>query len=94
MTTDVNIIDAEGRSRFEALSDGKLVGYLEYRRAEDTADYLHTFVSRREREHGVGGELVRAALDDAWHRGLKVKPSCGFVADWISRHPDYGPLLK
>lgn len=88
-----DIIDAEGRSRFEMRTDDQLAGYLDYERGEGQVDYRHTFVSERFRHHGLGGVLVRAALDDARHRRLKVKPTCDFVARWIDQHPGYQDLV-
>jgi predicted GNAT family acetyltransferase len=53
----------------------------------------HTEVPRELRGEGIGGELVKAVLDDMAARGLKVVPRCPFVADWIEKHPDYRKLL-
>ncbi|GAA1916736.1 hypothetical protein GCM10009716_27360 [Streptomyces sodiiphilus] len=94
MSVDVSIIDAEGRSRFEARADGGLTGYLDYERGDDTVRYTHTFVSRSSRRQGIGGELVRGAMEDARHRGLKVEPVCGFVKEWIEQHPGYRELVS
>lgn len=93
MADTVSVIDAEGRSRFEARANRELAGYLEYLRGEDLVEYTHTFVSPEAREGGVADQLVRSALDDAHHRGIKVKATCGFVRVWISEHENYQHLL-
>jgi hypothetical protein len=36
---------------------------------------------------------VRAALDDARERGLRVVPICPFVDDYVRRHPAYADLV-
>ena len=42
---------------------------------------------------GVGGELVRSALDYARSKDLKVVPACEYVAAYIERHPEYADLV-
>ena len=44
--------------------------------------------------HGLGGTLVRGALDDVRARGGSVVPLCPFVRGWIDRHPEYQDLLS
>lgn len=41
---------------------------------------------------GIGGRLVREALDDVRAQGLQVLPICPFVQAWLARHPDYADL--
>jgi len=43
---------------------------------------------------GVGSKLIRAALDSARDRGLKVIPICPFVKAFIVRHPEYQALVE
>ena len=38
--------------------------------------------------HGIGGKLVRAAVEYAASQGLTVVPSCPFAQAWLERHPD------
>ena len=42
---------------------------------------------------GVGSRLVKAALDDARAKGLKVAPRCPFASAYMGRHPEYNDLL-
>ena len=93
MTAAVTITDVPDRSRFEARVDGELAGYAAYVRSGDVVDHTHTVVSEDRRGEGIGGELVRAALEDARRRGVKVRPSCSFVRTWLARHPDYQDLV-
>jgi uncharacterized protein len=41
---------------------------------------------------GIGGQLVRGALDHVRTLGLAVLPLCPFVHAWMLRHPDYVDL--
>lgn len=94
MTAVVTVTDAEKRGRFEARVDGTLAGFVEYVRDQEEVEYTHTVVSRGHRGQGIGGELARTVLEDARRRGLTVKPTCAYIARWISHHPAYQDLVN
>ena len=64
-----------------------------YELGDGTITYTHTYVPPEAEGQGVGGALVRFALDDARARGLRVIPLCPFVRGWIERHPEYDDLV-
>lgn len=79
-------------SRFVAELSGS-EAELTYRKVnETTLDYEHTYVPPELRGAGLGGRLVKAALEYAREKGYKVRPTCPFVADYIDRHPEYSEL--
>ncbi|GII05268.1 GNAT family N-acetyltransferase [Planobispora takensis] len=78
---------------FEAEIDGSHVGQIEYVRKDDVIVYTHTEVDKAFEGRGIGGTLVRAALDAARVEGSKVIPRCSFVRSWIDLHPEYSDLL-
>jgi uncharacterized protein len=84
---DREITDNTVRSRFELLADGELVGWLEYRPAGDSVILAHTEVREGREGEGLGGILVRAALDAVRASGKTVIPTCPFAATYIDRHP-------
>ena len=88
------VIDEPSRSRFEILVDGAPAGLVSYRLRPGTIVFLHTEIDDEYEGKGLGGVLVRAALDSARSRGLRVVPSCPFVRAWIERHPDYADLVR
>ena len=49
---------------------------------------IHTEVLPAHEGPGVGGALVRFALDDARRRGLRVIATCPFVRAYVERHPE------
>jgi predicted GNAT family acetyltransferase len=61
-----------------------------YRQQGDRAIFTHTEVPPADEGRGIGSQLVRAALDDARRRGLKIVPACSFVAAFMRCHPEYG----
>ena len=60
-----------------------------YRQQGDSAVFTHTEVPPEDEGKGIGGRLVRAALDDTRQRGLKIVPACSFVVAFVRRHPEY-----
>lgn len=85
----VEVRDVPADSRYEALVDGAVAGFIKYHDADGDRAFLHTEVFDEFEGKGVGGGLARGALDDARAKGMKVRPHCAFVAGWIRRHPDY-----
>ena len=81
------------RSRYELETDGTIAGFLVYREEGDVLDLVHTEVGDEWEGRGVGSTLVREALDDVRERGLKIRPTCPFVAAFVKRHPAYEDLL-
>lgn len=66
---------------------------LEYLTDGSRIEFVHTEVPPQAEGGGIGGSLVRAALDDARERGLRVTPTCPFVRVFIERHPEYRALV-
>lgn len=53
-----------------------------------------TFVPAADRGRGVASRLVEAAIDYARGEGLRIIPSCWYVAQWIRAHPEHADLLS
>jgi predicted GNAT family acetyltransferase len=86
--------DVERRRFVISIAGGDRSGFLDYRPIGDDAwDLTYTYVPRQDRGGGIGRDLVLHVLDLARERGLKVVPTCGFVATVIDEHPDYQDLL-
>ena len=81
------VTDAPDRSRFEIELDGALVGFAQYRRRPGVIAFIHTEIDRGHDGEGLGGTLVRAALDAARAEGAEVLPFCPFVQGYIDRPP-------
>jgi predicted GNAT family acetyltransferase len=67
--------------------NGRLAELI-YRRDPHQLVLIHTEVPPELEGHGIGGQLVRAAIDDAERRGLTVVPRCPFARAWLEQHPD------
>lgn len=74
-------------SRFEATLDGHH-GYLEYATSPGLLTIVHTEVDGALEGRGVAGALVRAAVEQARQRGLKVAAVCEYARSYLDRHPE------
>lgn len=87
------IRDNAAQQRFE-MDVGDEIAELRYRLSPGVITLTHTETPRQYEGQGIGSALVRAVLDQARARGLKVVPACDFVASVIRKHPEYADLLK
>jgi uncharacterized protein len=79
--------------RFELLAGDEVLGFALYRRRPGLIAFVHTEIADGHEGEGLGGELVRAALDSVRAEGLAVLPFCPFVNGWIQRHAAYADLV-
>ena len=81
------VIDNQDEPRFEVTLDGTLAE-LVYRRRADRLVLVHTEVPKALGGRGIGGLLVRAAVDRAAREGLTIVPLCPFARSWLEQHPE------
>jgi predicted GNAT family acetyltransferase len=84
----LQIDDNPEQHRYEALLDGKLAGFIQYRLQDGRMTMVHAEVEPAYEGQGVGSELAKVALADVRARGLKLVPRCPFIASYVQRHPD------
>jgi predicted GNAT family acetyltransferase len=87
------VADNPSTGRFELRLDGELVGFAEYLPAGDSVIIAHTEIVDGHEGEGLGGVLVRAALERIRESGKTVIPTCTFTAAYIRRHPDFVDLV-
>lgn len=88
----LQVIDSHERRRYEIVRESTVLGYAAYQKTEQLVVFTHTEVDPSLEGQGIGGELVRGALDHVRTLGLRVLPICPFVHAWMARHPDYSDL--
>lgn len=94
MALMAEVVDVPERSRYEIHLEGRRVGLLDYYATGDTLTLPHTEIDPAYGGRGLGGELVKGALDDIRERGLLVRPACSFVRSYVAQHPEYADLLQ
>lgn len=92
-TGDPDVVNDTDASRYEIRVDDALAGFLRYRRLPDRTVFIHTEIDSAYEGRGLGGRLVRAALDDLRARHEQLSPICPFVVEYLRRHPDYLDLV-
>jgi len=83
--------DNKGQNRFELDVEGGLA-FANYRLTPSTVVITHTETPRALRGRGIASELVQGALELIRADGLKVVAGCGFVVDYLNKHPEYADL--
>lgn len=82
----------EDTSRYEAVVDGKVAGFVTYEVKGDDIDLAHTVVKDGYEGQGIGSTLAKGALDDVREQGKGVIPTCPFIKSYIAKHPVYTAL--
>lgn len=84
--------DNPALQRYEILVDDEVAGFADYQKTDTMIALTHTEIDSRFEGQGMGGTLVRYALDDVRKQGLKAQPVCSYVEAWMTRHPEYQDL--
>ncbi len=86
-----SVRDNKARQRFE-MDVGGALAFANYRLAPGTVIITHTETPAELRGRGIASELVKGALELIRADGLKVVAGCGFVVDYLQKHPEYADL--
>jgi uncharacterized protein len=87
-----NVRDNKTLSRFELDVEGAMA-FANYRLTPTSVIITHTETPRALRGRGIASELVQGALQLIRADGLKVIAGCGFVVDYLQKHPEFGDLM-
>ena len=82
-----DVVDEKDRHRFAIALEGS-EAELVYRLDGDRLVLVHTGVPDELGGRGIGGELVRAAVERAEREGLTIAPWCPFARKWLEDHPE------
>ncbi|HZM56419.1 MAG TPA: N-acetyltransferase [Acidimicrobiales bacterium] len=81
-----DVVDSPAEGRLEVAVDGQVAELL-YMVEGERMTIVHTGVPGPLGGRGLGGRLVRAAVDRAARDGLTVVPLCPFARRWMRGHP-------
>jgi uncharacterized protein len=88
-TASIVIENNTDKQQYEAKLDGKVVAFAEYRPIGTSLMFTHTEVNEDLEGKGVGGQLIRFALEDTKTQSMTVIPMCPFVKLFIQRHKEF-----
>ena len=77
----------EASQRFEAVING-LLCHADYRMQGEIMAMVHTEVPEALEGRGIAAQLVRAAIEYARSKGLKIAAYCTYVRSYVRRHPE------
>ncbi|SDS16509.1 GNAT family N-acetyltransferase [Bradyrhizobium canariense] len=84
--------DNKSQHRFELDVEGA-VAFANYRLAPGSVIITHTETPPALRGRGIASKLVQGALEMIRADGLKVVAGCGFVVDYLQKHPEFADLV-
>ena len=91
---DTEFVDNADLHRFELRAGEEVLGFIDYQRATHAIVLVHTEVDEAHSGKGYAATLARSALEDARSRGLRVVPTCPYVASYLRKHPEYADLVS
>jgi predicted GNAT family acetyltransferase len=83
--------DNKAQSRFELDVEGTMA-FANYRATPQAIIIIHTETPATLRGRGIASELVKGALELIRADGRRVIAGCGFVVDYLRKHPEYADL--
>ena len=93
-TASLTTTDNTELSRIDAHDDGALVGFAAYEVCDDGVySFHHTEVFEGNEGRGFGQQLAAGVVDFAREQGIKIHPTCPFIASYLRKHPEAQDLL-
>ena len=89
---DVEVINNTEAHRFEVKLEGH-TAFAEYHLRPGKIVLPHTVVPPEFEGKGVASALARYAFGYARENGLKVIPTCPFMAGWVKKHPEQHDIV-
>ncbi len=90
----IELLENPSGGEFVIQENGNRVGEMAYTNAgKDKIIIAHTFVEDAFRGENIGKDLVKAGVDFARDRNLKVIPLCPFAKSEFEKHAEYADVL-
>src|ERR1700761_2626954 len=84
--------DNKALHRYELDAEGE-VAFANYRLTPQAVVITHTETPRALPGHGLASELVKGARALIRADGRKVIGACGFVVDYLQKHPEFADMV-
>lgn len=88
----MEVIHDERGSRF-VIDLGGEKAVLSYNRTGGALDFYSTYVPENARHRGIAEKLVETGFRYAKEEGLKVIPTCSYVASLVRRRTEFQALV-
>ncbi|WP_034337020.1 GNAT family N-acetyltransferase [Deinococcus misasensis] len=87
--SDITVRNQQDKQRYEAILNGEVVGFAEYRPLQQAVMFTHTEVNPGLEGQGIASTLIQTALKETQQAGKWVIPMCPFVVGYIQKHPEH-----
>lgn len=79
--------------RFTIAVEGRTVGLMDFIDRDGRRIFPHTEIQPAFEGRGLATILVSVALEATRDAGLRIVPACSMVSGYITKHPEYQPLV-
>jgi predicted GNAT family acetyltransferase len=93
-TAGTRIEHRDADHRFVLIRDGAELAHLEYVVHGGVWYLTHTYTEPAARGGGLGAQVVQATLNGAREAGVRIRPICPFVGDFLAVHPEYLDVVE
>ena len=91
MDHNYELIHNEAESQYEYHIEG-LLARLVYKEEDGVLHLTNTYVPKELGGRGIAGALVKDVFADIEKKGLKMKPACSYIVNYVEKHPEYERL--
>ncbi len=91
MENNYELIHNEAESQYEYHIEGQLAR-LVYKNEDGVLHLTNTYVPKELGGRGIAGALVKDVFADIEKKGLKMKPACSYIVNYVEKHPEYEKL--
>ncbi|AZI57022.1 N-acetyltransferase [Nakamurella antarctica] len=80
--------------RFDLSRDGVELAHVEYVPRDGVWVITHSWTEPAARGQGLAAKVVAATLEGARAAGVKVRPVCPYVVDFLGEHPEFHDVVQ
>lgn len=84
----LEVVHNPEKKRFE-IQIGDQISMVKYVMGSKEIIFTHTEVPEAFEGRGIAGKMAKAAIEYAKEHGLRIRPMCPYIAEYIKRHPEY-----
>ncbi len=84
----LEVLHNPAQKRFE-IQIGDQIAMVKYILGSSEIIFTHTEVPEAFEGHGVAGKMAKVAVEYAKAQGLRIRPMCPYIAEYIKQHAEY-----
>lgn len=84
----LEVVHNAEKKRFEIQIEDQ-IAMVKYVLGSKEIIFTHTEVPEAFEGRGIAGKMAKVALEYAKVQGMRIRPMCPYIAEYIKRHPEY-----